>query len=100
MSEVSRRRLLRNEPPWLRLSLIGVAVALTFVFIFLPLAAVFIQAFDKGWAVWRAAVTEENARKAILLSLLVTGIAVPLNLIFGLAAAWSIARFRFRGRTV
>lgn len=100
MSEVSRRRLLRNEPPWLRLSLIGVAVALTFVFIFLPLAAVFIQAFDKGWAVWRAAVTEENARKAILLSLLVTGIAVPLNLIFGLAAAWSIARFRFRGRNV
>jgi sulfate/thiosulfate transport system permease protein len=100
MSEVSRRRVLRNEPPWLRFSLIAVAVALTFVFIALPLAAVFIQAFDKGWAVWRAAVTEENARKAIFLSLLVAGIAVPLNLVFGLAAAWSIARFRFRGRNV
>jgi sulfate transport system permease protein len=100
MSEVSRRRLLRTEPPWLRWSLIALAIALTFVFIVMPLAAVFIQAFDKGWAVWRAAVTEENARKAILLSLLVTGIAVPLNLIFGLAAAWAIARFRFRGRDV
>ena len=100
MSEVSRRRVRQNEPRWLRLSLIGVAVALTFVFIALPLAAVFIQAFDKGWAVWRAAVTEENARKAIYLSLLVTGITVPLNLVFGLAAAWSIARFRFRGRNI
>jgi sulfate/thiosulfate transport system permease protein len=100
MSEVSRQRLLRTEPPWLRWSLIALAVALTFVFIVLPLAAVFIQAFDKGWAVWRTAVTEENARKAILLSLLVTGIAVPLNLIFGLAAAWAIARFRFRGRNL
>ena len=70
------------------------------MFIVLPLAAVFIQAFDKGWAVWRTAVTEENARKAILLSLVVTGIAVPLNLIFGLAAAWAIARFRFRGRNL
>jgi sulfate transport system permease protein len=100
MSEVSRKRVLRNEPPWLRWSLIGVAVALTFVFIVLPLAAVFIQAFDKGWAVWRAAVTEENARKAIFLSLLVTCIVVPLNLVFGLAAAWAIARFRFRGRDV
>jgi sulfate transport system permease protein len=100
MSGVSRQRLLRTEPPWLRRTLIALAFALTIVFIVLPLAAVFIQAFDKGWAVWRAAVTEENARKAIYLSLLVTGIAVPLNLIFGLAAAWSIARFRFRGRNL
>lgn len=100
MSDINRQRVLHSEPPWLRWGLIALAVALTFVFIVLPLAAVFIQAFDKGWAVWRTAVTEENARKAILLSLVVTGIAVPLNLIFGLAAAWAIARFRFRGRNL
>jgi sulfate transport system permease protein len=80
--------------------LISLAVALTIFFIVLPLAAVFIQAFDKGWKVWQAAVTEENARKAILLSLLVTGIAVPLNVVFGLAAAWAITRFQFKGRNL
>jgi sulfate transport system permease protein len=100
VSATSRRRILRTEPPWLRRGLIGLALLLTFLFIVLPLAAVFIQAFDKGWAVWQAAVTEENARSAILLSLLVTGITVPLNVVFGLAAAWTIARFQFKGRNV
>jgi sulfate transport system permease protein len=100
MSGVSRQRVLRTEAPWVRWVLISLAVVLTVFFIVLPLAAVFIQAFDKGWAVWLAAVTEENARKAILLSLLVTSIAVPLNVVFGLAAAWAIARFQFRGRNL
>ncbi len=100
MSAVSRRRILRNEPQLLRRGIIALACALTFFFIVLPLVAVFIQAFDKGWAVWQAAVTEENAQSAILLSLTVTGIAVPLNLVFGLAAAWTIARFQFKGRNV
>jgi len=100
MSGLSRRRILRTEPPWLRRGLIALAIGLTVFFIVLPLAAVFIQAFNKGWAVWLAAVTDENARKAIFLSLLVTSIAVPLNVIFGLAAAWAIARFRFTGRNL
>ena len=100
MSGVSRQRVLRTEAPWVRWLLISLAVALTVFFIVLPLAAVFIQAFDKGWAVWQAAVTEENARKAILLSLLVTSIAVPLNVVFGLAAAWAITRFQFKGRNL
>ncbi len=100
MSADTRRLLVRTEPSWVRIGLIGLAVLLTFLFIVLPLAAVFIQAFDKGWAVWKAAVKEENARSAVLLSLLVTGIAVPLNVVFGLAAAWTIARFQFRGRNV
>ncbi len=76
------------------------AIGLTVLFILLPLAAVFVQAFDKGWHVWKAAVTEENARSAILLSLLVMGISVPVNVIFGLAAAWTIARFQFKGRNL
>ena len=96
----SRTRVLRSEPPLLRRGLIGLAAALAIFFIVLPLTAVFIQAFSKGWAVWQAAVTEEDARSAILLSLLVTGISVPLNLIFGLAAAWTIARFQFKGRNL
>jgi sulfate transport system permease protein len=100
MSSASRRRIRRAEPPLLRWGLIALAVALTFFFIVLPLAAVFIEAFNKGWSVWLAAVTEQNARSAIYLSLLVTGISVPLNLIFGLAAAWTIARFQFKGRDV
>ncbi len=96
----SRHRVIRFEPPILRHATILLAVALTFFFILLPLAAVFVQALDKGWAVWAAAVTEENARKAIYLSLLVAGVTVPLNVIFGLAAAWTIARFQFKGRNL
>jgi sulfate transport system permease protein len=97
---ISRTRVRRAEPPWLRWSVISVAVILAGFFIALPLLAVFIQAFNKGWAVWQAAVTEENARSAIYLSLLVAAISVPLNLVFGLAAAWTIARFQFKGRNV
>src|SRR3569833_1117357 len=89
---------MRSETKPVRCGLILLAAALTIYFIALPLAAVLLQAFDKGWEVWEAAVTEENARAAIWLSLLVTGISVPLNLVFGVAAAWTIARFRFRGR--
>jgi sulfate transport system permease protein len=98
--KTGRGRVLSAEPPLLRWGLIGLAAALTIFFIVLPLAAVFVQAFAKGWAVWRAAVTEENARSAIVLSLLVTGVSVPLNLGFGLAAAWSITKFQFRGRNL
>ena len=94
------RRALSSEPPLVRLTLILLAVGLTVLFILLPLAAVFVQAFNKGWGVWKAAVTEENARAAIWLSLLVTGISVPLNLIFGVVAAWTIARFRFKCRNL
>ncbi len=89
-----------TEPRWLRWILIALAAALTGLVILLPLAAVFIQAFDKGVVFWRASITETNARSAILLSLSVAGIAVPLNLVFGLAAAWVIARFSFKGRNV
>ena len=94
----SHRKTANAEPAWVRWTLILLAVALTIFFIVLPLAAVFVQAFDKGWSLWLAAVTEENARSAIYLSLLVTAISVPLNLVFGVAAAWTISRFRFKGR--
>ena len=69
------------------------------LFLFLPLAAVFIEAFGKGWAVFEAALTEPAAASAIKLTLITAAIAVPLNTIFGVAAAWLITKFRFKGRS-
>jgi len=65
----------------------------------LPLGAVLDEAFKKGWQLWLAAVTEPDARASIKLTLLVAAIAVPLNTVFGVAAAWAIAKFDFRGKT-
>jgi sulfate transport system permease protein len=65
----------------------------------LPLLAVFVQAFDKGWAAYLTAIADPFTRSAILLSLVATGIAVPLNLVFGFAAAWAVTKFQFAGRS-
>ncbi|MCK8500410.1 MULTISPECIES: sulfate ABC transporter permease subunit CysW [Myxococcus] len=85
---------------WVRWTLITLALGFLAVFLVVPLVAVFTFAFQKGWAAYVAAVTEPEARSAILLTLTAAGIAVPLNLVFGLAAAWLLARFRFRGRAL
>jgi sulfate transport system permease protein len=66
----------------------------------LPLATVFHDAFAKGWGAYKAAVTEPDAISAIKLTLLVAAIAVPLNAVFGVAAAWTITKFEFRGKSV
>jgi sulfate transport system permease protein len=89
-----------GEPRWLRLTLIGVALAFLAVFLFVPLAAVFVEAFKKGVAVYLAAITEPDAVSAIRLTLIAAGISVPLNLVFGIAAAWAIAKFDFRGKNL
>ena len=60
----------------------------------------FFEAFKKGWDVYLAAITEPDARSAIALTLLAAAIAVPLNLVFGVAAAWAIAKFDFRGKNL
>ena len=88
------------EPPWVRRTLIGVALAFLAFFLFVPLAAVFFEAFKKGWGVYLAAITEPDAVSAIWLTLIAAAISVPLNLVFGIAAAWSIAKFDFRGKNV
>jgi sulfate/thiosulfate transport system permease protein len=89
-----------TEPVWVKWLLIGIALAfLTFVLV-VPLAAVFVEAFRKGAVVYWASITEPAALAAIRLTLLATAIAVPLNAIFGLAAAWAIARFEFTGRSL
>jgi sulfate transport system permease protein len=89
-----------GEPTWVKWLLIGVALAFLTVFLFVPLAIVFTEAFKKGLDVYLAAIAEPDALSAVRLTLLAAGIAVPLNLGGGVAAAWCIAKFEFRGKNV
>ncbi|UZD56533.1 sulfate ABC transporter permease subunit CysW [Caldimonas aquatica] len=88
------------EPRWVRCTLIAVAIAFLSLFLFVPLATVFHEALKKGWQVYVAAITEPDALSAIRLTLIAAAIAVPANLVFGVAAAWAIAKFDFRGKSV
>ena len=88
-----------REPPLVKALLIAGAVGYVALMLLLPLGAVLDEAFKKGWQLWLAAVTEPDARASIKLTLLVAAIAVPLNTVFGVAAAWAIAKFDFRGKT-
>uniref|UniRef100_UPI0038CC0C52 sulfate ABC transporter permease subunit CysW n=1 Tax=Methylocaldum marinum TaxID=1432792 RepID=UPI0038CC0C52 len=90
----------RREPAPVRWLLIGLALLFLTGFLFLPLAVVFTQALSKGWAAYGAALIEPNALSAMRLTLLAAAIAVPLNLVFGVAAAWAIAKFQFRGKSL
>lgn len=89
-----------TESAWIRRSLIGLALAFLTLFLFVPLISVFYEALKKGWDVYVAAITDPDAVSAIQLTLTAAAIAVPLNVIFGLAAAWAIAKFEFRGKSV
>ncbi|MFK7159668.1 sulfate ABC transporter permease subunit CysW [Marinospirillum sp. MEB164] len=87
-----------EEPDWVRLSLIAVALSFLALFLVLPLLVVLYGAFEQGLGVWYAAVTEPDAAHAIRLTLLVVVIVVPINMVFGVAIAWAIAKFEFRGK--
>jgi sulfate transport system permease protein len=89
-----------TEPAWVRRVLIGAALVFMSLFLFVPLVTVFYEALRKGLAVYIAAVTDPDALSAIRLTLVATGISVPLNLAFGVAAAWSITKFDFRGKNL
>lgn len=89
-----------TEPRWIRVLLMSAALAFMTLFLFVPLATVFFEAFKKGVDVYLAAITEPDALSAIKLTLIATLISVPLNLVFGLAAAWSITKFDFRGKSL
>jgi sulfate transport system permease protein len=89
-----------TEKPAVRVTLIVISVIFLGVFLLLPLAAVFVEAFRAGVGAYFAAITEPDALSAIKLTLLVAAIAVPFNVIFGLAASWAIAKFEFRGKSV
>lgn len=89
-----------TEPRWVRVVLISGTLLFLGVFLVLPLAVVFGEAFKKGLDVYIESVREPDAVAAIRLTLLAAGIAVPLNLIFGVAAAWAIAKFQFPGKSL
>ena len=87
-----------TEPTWVKWTLIGVALGFLTLFLFIPLAIVFVEAFKKGVDVYLAAITEADALSAIKLTLIAAAIAVPMNLVFGVAASWCIAKFEFISR--
>ena len=87
-----------QEPLWLRVLLIVLAVGLMAALVLLPLAVVMVEALAQGVQAWWAAVDEPDTRAAIALTLTVAAIAVPLNAVFGLATAWAVTKFEFRGK--
>jgi len=89
-----------TERPLVQVTLIAVAVIFLVLFLLLPLAAVFVEALRAGLGTYFAAVTEPDAVAAIKLTLLVAAIAVPFNVVFGLAASWAIAKFEFKGKSI
>jgi len=92
------RRL--TEPAAVRWVLIAIALSFLALFLVLPLAAVFVEAFDDGVDAYLSAIREPDARSALLLTLTAAAIAVPLNVIFGVCAGWAIAKFDFRGKNL
>ena len=87
-----------TEPAWVRWSLLAIALGFMFLFLVLPLAAVFTEALRKGLDAYLEAFKEPDAWAAIRLTLITAAIAMPLNLVFGIAAAWAIAKYEFRGK--
>jgi sulfate/thiosulfate transport system permease protein len=98
VSSVAAKRVVTTEAPWVRLLLIGAALTFVLLFLVLPLAAVFTEALRKGVGAYLEGLREPDAWSAIRLTLLTAAIAVPLNLLFGVAAAWCIAKYEFRGK--
>jgi len=89
-----------TEPAWLKVTLLVIALAFSLLFLLIPLAVVFTEAFRKGWQTYAMAISDPDALSAIRLTLMTAAIAVPANLIFGVAASWSIAKFEFRGKSL
>jgi len=87
-----------SEPRWLRWLLIAIAIALILIVVVLPLAVVVVEAAAQGWAAYQNAILESDTLAAIWLTLLVATLCVPANVIFGVAAAWAISKFRFPGK--
>lgn len=98
-SKISRSRA-TSEPTWVRWSLIAVTLTFLSFFLFVPLVAVFTEALRKGFETYISALVDPDALSAIKLTLIAAAIAVPLNLVFGVAAAWAIAKFEFKGKSI
>lgn len=97
-ASAARTRPAPTEPVWVKWTLITVAMTFVVVVLIVPLVSVFVEAFRKGAAVYFASISEPEALSAIRLTMITAAVAVPLNALFGLAAAWAIARFEFAGK--
>ncbi len=95
-----RQRRSLSDPAWVRYSLIAVALLFVGLFLIVPLASVFAEALKKGIGPYFAAFADKDAQAAIRLTLVAAAIAVPLNLVFGVAASWAITKFEFRGKAL
>ena len=100
LSSNRRQTISTTEAPWVRYTLTGIALLFVVLFLILPLAAVFTEALRKGLGAYLEALKEPDAWSAIKLTLIAAAISVPLNLVFGVAAAWAIAKYEFRGKSV
>lgn len=89
-----------QEPIWLQRLFIGIAFLFLALFLLVPLVSIFVEAFRQGLHVYWAAITEPDALSAIKLTLLAAAIALPLNAIFGIAVAWAVSKFDFRGKSL
>ncbi len=89
-----------SDPPLFTAALILIALGYIVLMLLLPLGAVVAEAFRAGWQGWRDAIVEPDAWSAVKLTLLVAAISVPLNMVFGVAAAWAISKYDFRGKTL
>ncbi len=102
-SQASKRAIAaqaRTEPASMRWALILVALGFLGLFVIIPLAVVFVSALEQGLQAYFTAIQEPDALAAVRLTLITAAIAVPLNLVFGVAAAWAIAKFEFKGKSV
>jgi sulfate transport system permease protein len=88
-----------RDPDWLKYGLIAVALSFIFLFLCLPLGLVVFQAFSKGFGAFLSALNQADTLAAMKLTLLTALVTVPLNTVFGIAAAWSITRFEFKGKS-
>jgi sulfate transport system permease protein len=95
-----RLRAATEDGDWVRWSCIGVTIAFITLLLLVPLSTIFAQALSKGFDVYLASLTDPYCWAAIKLTLLTAAISVPLNLVFGLAASWAIAKFNFRGKSL
>ena len=100
MASHRKESIATQEPLWVKVVLLSVALAFFGLFLFVPLALVFVEGLKQGLGVYWESITEPDALSAMKLTLIVAAIAVPLNLVFGVAAAWTIAKFDFRGKSV
>ena len=87
-----------NDPWWVRAMIVSISISFVALMLVFPLGVIFFEAFRKGVSVYLKAFQDRNAIRAIFMTCLAAGIAVPLNLVFGIAASWAIAKFQFRGK--